>query len=139
MKKLTKAQKKKNKALYKAIRREWKRTDKSISYKDFKRIVIDWTKGGKYNSIREGAKIYAHSRQFVDAETVGKENLLAGLKKEFPDVYKELRSKMGRFDKDQRMIDKLEWDANKQMYTFRNGKNQYWVDITNSPKGAFII
>lgn len=139
MKRLTKTQKKKNKALYKAIRKQWEKTDKSISYKDFKRIVLDWTKGGKYSTAREGAKLYAHSRQFVDAETVGKENLLVGLKKEFPDVYKELRSKMGRFNKDEKMINKLEWDYDKQMYTFKNGDDQYWVDITNSPKGAFII
>lgn len=76
----------------------------------------------KGTSAKEEAKLYAHSRRYVTAEEVGKENLLTGLKNEFPDVYKELRSKMGKFDKGDTMISRLEWDPNKQMYKFTNNQ-----------------
>ena len=139
MRRLTKAQKAKNRALYRAIRRAWEKTDKSVSYKTFKKISIGLAKG-KGTSAKEEAKLYAHSRRFVSAEEVGKENLLAGLKKEFPSIYKELRSKMGRFEKGETMMSRLEWDETKQMYKFTNDKGDaFWVDIDNSPKQAYII
>lgn len=139
MKRLTKTQKAKNRALYRAIRKQWEKTDKSVSYKTFKKISMGLA-AGKGTSAKEEAKLYAHSRRFVSAEEVGKENLLAGLKKEFPDVYKELRSKMGRFYKDETMMSRLEWDSDKQMYKFTNDKgDEFWVDIDNSPKQAYII
>lgn len=139
MKRLTKAQKAKNRALYNAIRRAWEKTDKSIDYKTFKRISIGLARG-KGTSAKEEAKLYAHSRQFVSAEEVGKENLLKGLKSEFPDVYKELRSKMGKFNKGETMMSRLEWDQSKQMYKFTNNKGEtFWVDMSNSPKQAYII
>ena len=62
----------------------------------------------KGTKIKDEAKLYAHSRRYVSAEDVGKENLLAGLKNEFPDTYKELRKKMGRFDKGETMMSRLE-------------------------------
>ena len=94
----------------------------------------------KGTTVKEEAKLYAHSRRYVSAEDVGKENLLAGLKNEFPDTYKELRSKMGRFNKGETMMSRLEWDEQKQMYMFTNEKgDKFWVDISNSPKQAYII
>ena len=138
-KKLTKKQKAKNRALYRAIRKQWEKTDKSVDYKTFKKITMGLAEA-KGTSAKEEAKLYAHSRRYVTAEEVGKENLLTGLKNEFPDVYKELRSKMGKFDKGDTMISRLEWDPNKQMYKFTNNQGDaFWVDISNSPKSAFII
>ena len=139
MKRLTKAQKAKNRALYRAIRRAWEKTDKSVDYKTFKKISIGMSRA-KGTSAKEEAKLYAHSRRFVSAEEVGKENLLEGLKKEFPDTYKELRSKMGRFYEGETMLSRLEWDDAKQMYKFTNNSGDvFWVDISNSPKQAYII
>jgi len=142
-KKLTKAQKAKNKALYNYIRKQWikanEKTDLKISYKEFKRMAI--SQATAYDlSIKEGAKKYAHSTRFMEREDIGKENLLEGLKNEFPDTYKELRSKMGRFDKGETMMSRLSWDDNKQMYKFTNNSGDvFWVDISNSPKAAYII
>ena len=139
MRKLSKTQKAKNKALYKAIRKIWEKTDRSMDYKTFKKITLGLS-AGKGTNPRAEAKLYAHSQRFVSPETVGKENLLTGLKKEFPDVYKELRRKMGRFDKGETMMSRLEWDSNQQMYKFTNEKGDtFWVDISNSPKQAYII
>lgn len=140
MKRLTKAQKAKNRSMYKYIRKIWNTTDKSVSYKDFKRIVIDWTKAGKYDSVREGAKLYAHSTQYVDAEQRGKENILAGLKSEFRSTYDELRHKIGFMKKGEHLIDQLTWDDTKQSYTFVGADGHtYLIDITNSPKQAELI
>ena len=139
MKRLTKAQKAKNKSLYRQIRKVWEKTDKSVSYKKFKKIAMGLAKG-KGTKVKDEAKLYAHSRQYKSAEDVGKENLLAGLKKEFPSIYKELRSKMGKFNKGESMLSRLEWDSTKQMYKFTNEKGDtFWVDISNSPKQAYII
>lgn len=106
MKRLTKRQKAKNRANYNRIRKAYEKTDKSVSYVEFKRIVMGRAKGTG-ESIEEAAKNTAHSYAFTTAEQIGKENLLAGLKKEFPDIYKELRSKMGRFNKGDKMINRL--------------------------------
>lgn len=140
MKRLTKAQKAKNKAIYRYIRKVWDTTDKHVSYKEFKQIVIGWTKAGKYNNIREGAKLYAHSTQYVSPEERGKENILAGLKSEFRSTYDELRHKIGFMKKGEHLIDQLEWDQQKQGYTFEGADgNTYLIDISNSPKQADLI
>lgn len=140
MKRLTKAQKAKNRAMYKYIRKIWEKTDKSVSYKDFKRIVIDWTKAGKYDNIREGAKLYAHSTQYVDATQRGKENILSGLKSEFRGTYDDLRHKIGFMKKGEHLIDRLQWDDTKQGYTFEGADGKtYLIDISNSPKQADLI
>ena len=140
MKKLTKKQLAKQRAENRAIRRAWETTDKSVDYRTFKKIVKGYVKGGKYDSIKEAAKKYAHSTRFVDPIQRGKENILAGLKNEFRDVYDELRRKMGKFKKGEKMIDRLEWDDNKKMWKFESSSGQvYHVDISNSPRDAFII
>ena len=140
MKKLTKKQLAKQRAENRAIRRAWETTDKSVDYRTFKKIVKGYVKGGKYDTIKEAAKKYAHSTRFVDVVQRGKENILAGLKNEFRDVYDELRRKMGKFKKGEKMIDRLEWDDNKKMWKFESSTGQvYHVDITNSPRDAFII
>ena len=139
MRKLTKKQKAKNRALYRAIRKAWETTDKSVDYKTFKKISMGLAEA-KGTSAKEEAKLYAHSRRYVSAEDVGKENLLAGLKEEFRQVYDEMRRKMGKFNKGETMMDRLTWDSNKQMYKFTNNQGDvFWVDFSNSPKAAYII
>lgn len=102
--------------------------------------MIDWTKAGKYANVREGAKLYAHSTQYVDAEQRGKENILAGLKSEFRGTYDELRRKIGFMKKGEHLIDQLEWDDAKQSYTFEGADGEtYLIDISNSPKQAELI
>ena len=130
----------KQRAENRAIRKAWESTDRSVDYRTFKKIVKGYVKGGKYDTVKEAAKKYAHSTRFVDPITRGKENILSGLKDEFRDVYDELRRKMGKFKKGERMMDRLEWDDNKQMWKFESSTGQvYHVDISNSPRQAFII
>lgn len=95
---------------------------------------------GTGESVKEAAQKTAHSRLYKTAADVDKENLLKGLREKFPDVYKELKKKMGRFNKGESMMSRLSWDQDKQMHKFTNEKGDvFWVDITNSPQDAFII
>lgn len=140
MRRLTKTQKAKNRATYKQIRKVWETTDKSVSYKEFKRIVLGYVRAGKYDTAKEAAKKYAHSYQYTDAETIGKENILKGLKEDFRPVYDELRHKVGVMQKGEHLSDQIEWDKDKQSYvlTAANG-DRYMIDISNSPKSAVLI
>lgn len=106
-KRLTKAQKARNRAEYNRIRKAYNRTDKSITYVEFKRIVKSRA-AAKNESIKEAADKTAHSYLFTDADTVGKENILSSLKTKFRKTYDELRRKAGRFSKGERLIDRLE-------------------------------
>lgn len=139
MKKLTKKQKAKNRANYNRIRREYEKTDKSVTYKQFKKIVMGRSKGTG-ETIGEAAKKTAHSYAFTTPEQIGKENLIAGLKSEFPDAYKELKSKMGKFNKGETISNRISWNKEKQMYSFKSSSGQtHYIDISNSPKEAYII
>lgn len=139
MKKLTKAQKAKNRAEYKRIRKIWETTDKSVDYKTFKKISQGIAKANGI-STKEAAKQYAHSHRFMTPEQIGKENILKGLKEEFRATYDELRRKMGKFKKGEHMVDKMTWDREKHMWKMTSSTGQeYWVDISNSPKDAYII
>lgn len=134
--KLSQRQKAKNRADYNRIRRAYEKTDKSVDYKTFKKIVINQAKGTG-ETIGEAAKKVAHSHAFTTAEQIAKENFLSGLKKKFRDVYDEMRRKMGRFNKGETMMDKIIWDEDKQMYSIVGTSN--YVDISNSPSMAYII
>lgn len=135
---LTQKQKAHNRAEYNRIRRAWEKTDKSVDYKHFKRIVIGLSKG-RGESIKETAEKYAHSRRYKSAEDIGKENVLSGLKSDFSATYQELRRKAGRFNKGEKLTDKLYWDETKQSYVLKGSKYNYMIDISNSPKSATLI
>ena len=138
-KRLTKKQKAKNRADYNRIRKAYETTDKSVTYVQFKRIVKGRAKG-LGESLGEAARKTAHSLAFTTSEQIGKENILKGLKEDFRDTYDELRRKMGKFKKGEKMIDKLSWDKDKKMWKVTSSTGQeYWVDISNSPKQAYII
>ena len=138
-KKLTKAQKAHNRAEYNRIRRIWEKTDKSVDYKTFKKIVQGIAKSRK-ETIKEAGERYAHSRRFKTAEDVGKENILDSLKEDHRAVYDELRRKVGFMSKGEHLTDNIEWDSTKQAYIVnaRNGY-RYMIDISNSPKEAVLI
>lgn len=141
MKKLTKKQKAKNRANYNRIRKAYETTDKSVDYKTFKKIVIGRAKG-LGESVGEAAKKTAHSYAFTTPEQIGKENILSGLKKNFRDVYDEMRRKMGKFKKGEKMMDRLEYDYTKGqgMWSFTNNKgDKYWIDLNDSPMQAYIL
>lgn len=125
MKKLTKKQKAKNRADNNRIKRAYETTDKSVTYIQFKRIVKGRAKGTG-ESIGEAAKKTAHSLAFTSAEQIGKENILTGLKSEFRATYDDLRKKMGRFSKGEKMIDRLFWDKDKKMWGFKSSTGQQY-------------
>lgn len=138
-KKLTKAQKAHNRAEYNRIRRIWEKTDKSLDYKTFKKIVQGISKSTG-ETVKEAGERFAHSRMYKSAEDVGKENILGSLKEDHRAVYDELRRKVGFMGKGEHLTDNIEWDSTKQSYIVnaRNGE-RYMIDISNSPKEAVLI
>lgn len=138
-KRLTKAQKARNRAEYNRIRRIWEKTDRSLDYKTFKKIVQGISKSTG-ESVKEAGKRFAHSRMYKSAEDVGKENILNSLKEDYRVVYDELRKRVGFMNKGEHLADKIEWDSTKQAYVI-NAKNgeRYMIDISNSPKEAVLI
>lgn len=95
---------------------------------------------GTGESIKETAQKIAHGRRFTEAEQVAKENILSGLKKDFRDVYDQLRHKAGKYEKGETLKDKIEWNDKYQSYvmTSSTGK-KYMIDISNSPTEANLI
>jgi hypothetical protein len=94
-KKLTKAQKAKNKAAYKAIRKEYEKVkNKStveISYIQFKHRVQ--SKAIKDNiTIKKAAKKEARTETFMTAGERSRENLLKSLKEKHSGAYNELKN-----------------------------------------------
>ena len=138
-KRLTKAQKAHNRAEYNRIRRIWERTDKSLDYKTFKKIVQGISKSTG-ESVKEAGEKFAHSRMYKSAEDVGKENILGSLKEDHREVYDELRRKVGFMGKGEHLVDNIEWDSDKQAYIVHGTQGKdYMIDISNSPKEANLI
>lgn len=137
-KKLTVKQRAKNRANYNRIRRAWNTTDKSMSYKDFKKRVLNRAKG-RGESIEEAAKKFANTRQFKDYKTQAKENLLTSMKEKFRATYDELRRKAGRFNKGEHLIDKVDWDAKEDAYVLTSSTgDRYAIRIDQSPKNMYL-
>jgi hypothetical protein len=138
-KKLTKAQKARNKAENNRIKRAYATTDRSISYKAFKRRVVNRAKGEEI-SIKEAAKKEARTRTFKSADDIGKENIINAMKKDFKADYKEFRKAMGRMNKGETYASRLEWDTSLKSWTFKNNKgDKYMINEDNSPKQMEII
>lgn len=136
-KKLTKAQKAKNKADNNRIRRAYETTDKSISYKAFKKRVKKRAFGADL-SIKEAAK--KEARTFLTTKDIGRENILNAMKKDFKADYKDFRKAMGRLKKGETYANKLEWDKSLKAWTFENSKGErYMINEDNSPKQMGVI
>lgn len=141
-KKLTKAQKAKNKAAYKAIRKEYDKvkdkSDKPITYMQFKHRAVNRAKRDDI-SIKEAAKKEARTETFWKAPERSRENLIAGLKTKHAEAYSELknlsRSSSGKF---QSIKQNLTWDKNRNGYILNSGGKQYFIDVTNSPEEVEI-
>ena len=99
-KKLSKTQKAKNKAAYKAIKREYEKVkDKApVSYIQFKRRVKARAKSDNMN-IKSAAKREARTETFLTAAERSRENILSGIKTKHREVYDEIRNlnKLNRY------------------------------------------
>lgn len=100
-KKLSKTQKAKNKAAYKAIRREYDKVKYSkenykdgkmiIDYKGFKNRTLARAKKDKM-TIRAAAKREARTQSFLTAAERSRENILSGIKTKHREVYDEIKN-----------------------------------------------
>ena len=99
-KKLSKTQKAKNKAAYKAIRREYEKVKAKapVSYIQFKRRVKARAKSDNM-TIKAAAKREARTETFLTAAERSRENILSGIKTKHREVYDEIRNlnKLNRY------------------------------------------
>lgn len=137
MKKLTKAQKARNKAKYSYIRRAWEKTDKSITYKQFKNRVLIRAEA-KGISYKEATKKEMNTETFVSAAERSRHNLIQAIKEKHELEYKELRNLARNRGKYINISDNLEWDEDYGQYVLRAGENSYLIDVTNSPEEVAI-
>lgn len=145
-KKLTKAQKARNKSNYKAIRKEYNKVKNNIenidengklivSYKQFKTRTMNKAKKDNI-SIKEAAKKEANTESFINAGERSRENLLSALKTKHRESYDELRNlsrNKGKFAKLN-----LAWDKSRRGYVLNADGKQYFIDVSNSPEEVNI-
>ena len=141
-KKLTVKQRAKNKVAYKQIRAVWKeRASGLMTYKKFKKLVINRARGTG-ESVKESAKKIGNSYNLGtgDYKKQAKENLLAGIKEHFRATYDELRSKAGKFSKGEHLIDRIEYDSQRNTYVLTSSTgDSYEIYKDDSPKQMYLI
>lgn len=137
--KLSKTKKAKNKAAYKAIRKEYEKVkDKApVSYIQFKRRVkARAEKDGL--SIKAASKREARTETFFSAAERSRENLLTSLREKHGEAYSELKNlsrSKGRFKS---IKESLKWDQDRKGYVLDAGGKQYFIDVTNSPEEVTV-
>lgn len=140
-KKLTKAQKAKNKIISKQIRKVWREKAKGkMSFSDFKKRVINRSVGTG-ETIKESARRVGNSYGlgFGDYKKQAKENLLSSMKEKFRATYDELRRKAGRFGKGEHLIDRIEYDKQQDTYVLTSSTgDRYRIDADQSPKQMYL-
>lgn len=140
-KRLTIKQKAKNKVAYRQIRDVWKdKVEGKMTYKDFKRLVINEARGTGM-SIKDAAKKLGNSYNlgFGDYKLQAKKNLLAGMKENFRGTYDELRRKAGKFAKGEHLADRIIWDKNQDTYVLVSSTgDRYRIDTDDSPKNMYL-
>ena len=140
MRRLTKAQKAKNKAAYKAIRKEYEKVkDKApVSYIQFKRRVKARANADQIN-LKEAAKKEARTETFYSAGERSRDNLVESLKEKHFDAYKELKNASRKNGKFQKIKENLKWDTDRKGYVLEAGDKSYFVDVTNSPEEVNLV
>lgn len=145
-KKLSKTQKAKNKAAYKAIRREYEKVKYSkenykdgkmiIDYKGFKNRTLARAKKDKM-TIRAAAKREARTDSFLTAAERSRENLLSAFKTKHREVYDEIKE-LNKLNRDkgrfQSIKANLTWNTEKKGYVLNSNGTKYFIDVTNSPE-----
>lgn len=138
-KKLTKTQKAKNKAAYKAIRKEYDKVKGKapVSYMQFKHRAQSRAKRDDI-SLKEAAKKEARTETFLSAAERSRENLLESLKEKHSESYSELRNLSRSKGKYQSVKNNLSWDKERKGYVLNADGKQYFIDVTNSPEEVNI-
>ena len=125
----------------KRIRKAYESTNKSITYRQFKKRVTQQVKGTG-ESIGEAARKEARRTDLTDYKDLARRNQLEAVKEANMGVYKEIKKKMGRFSKGEHMWNKIHWDSNQGAsgeYVFSNGGHNYRIHWINSPKDVVLL
>lgn len=138
-KKLSKTQKARNKAAYKAVRKEYNKVkDKAqVSYVQFKRRAVSRAKRDN-TSLKEAAKKEAHTETFVSSAERSRENLIEAIKTKHKEAYDQLKNLNRNKGKYQKIQTNLEWDKGRGGYILNTGEKKYFIDVSNSPEGVDI-
>ena len=144
MKKLTKAQRAKNKRAYKTIRKYYEKAKlkmteeqkRRIGYKQFKNRVKAKMKADDIG-VKTAAEKVLNSEAFTSPAERSRTNLTESIKESFKNEWNDLRKlsrdEKGRFKK---VSENLVWDKERNGYVL-GGK--YFIDVTNSPEEIRII
>lgn len=138
---MTKKRKQMLKSDLKRIRKAYETTNKSITYRQFKKRVSQQAKGTG-ESIGEAAKKEARRIDLYDYKDLARQNQLNAIKEANMSVYKEVKKKMGRFSKGEHMWNKIRWDASQGTngeYVFSNNGHNYRIHWVNSPKDVVLL
>lgn len=137
--KLTATQKRKNKNIYKKIRKGFDEvSDKNpiISYKQFKNRVQAQMEADPNLSLKKAIKKVQNTETFTSAAERSRANFIEALKKDFTAEYQEIRN-LSRTKKGHYKKLELEWTkhGDKWGYSFIGLQGlRYFIDISNSPE-----
>lgn len=124
---------------------------KALEKKYGKDFNIDDVSMGNFTSqqVKTAMKTVVNSEQFVSAAERSRNNLMEGIKKSYPDTYKNIRKLLRRYNQQPsgqyagslkiNYNEQLEWDKDRRGYTFvGNDGKRYMINIDNSPEDIYI-
>ena len=143
-KRLTKAQKLKNKKKYEKIRKgynEVKDKNELVTYKQFKNRVQAQMEANPSLNLKRAIKKVQNTETFISAAERSRTNLIEALKKDFREEYKKIRKLNGRDENRKYRKLELEWTEHdkKWSYSFTGIDGvKYFIDVTNSPEEVLV-
>ncbi len=143
-KRLSKAQKAKNKRAYKTIRKYYEIARSKMSEEQRRRITyigfkhrVQATMIEKDLNVRKASEKVVNSEAFTTPAERSRVNLKEAIREEFKSDWEELRKlsrdKHGRFKK---VEENLEWNKERGGYVLGG---EYFIDVSDSPKEIRII
>lgn len=114
------------------------------TYEQFEANVYDrqYKYGVKKYTIKQGIKIFMHSRAIMSYSDIARENMINAIKTKFPDVYKRIQALTGDRSAEGKIVpmyEKLQWDEDFNAYTFNDKDgNKYVIITTNSPQEIYF-
>lgn len=125
---------------------------KELEKKYGKDFNIDDVSMGNFTAsqVKIAMKKVANSEQFVSPAERARNNLMEGIRKSFPDTYKNIRKQLRRYERNNQgqimgsikinYAEQLAWDKDRKAYTFygADGKH-YAINVDNSPEDIYLM
>lgn len=153
--KLTAAQKNKNKAQNKQIKKAYNKIENNpegLTYKQFKNRVLTnkqteitkqpKKKGGKKITTKQAINKVLNSTTFKTAAERGTENFLNGIKVKFPEEYKQIRNhcrdEKGRLASPKNNLVEFDRESKQFIFINKNTGRLLGVSLENSPEALIL-